>query len=288
MSAGFGDALETVQLVVVPDGFSLDGYINLRGEDGSHLSLADATADGGVLVTKSLANVTGLAAGDDVSLQDTSLNRGEAKVDAVVMNYLGDAIYMSQSTYEATFGERLEANALLAHLNGTTDEKIAYADELASDTTFLSVVSTPKAVRDFSNVFMLISCVTVLLTVLAAGLSFVVLLTLSATNVSERERELATIKVLGFRKRETRTYINKEMLILALIGTLAGIPLGIALSHALTYVLNMPSMYFAVEIAPTSILASCGLSLLFALIVCIISRRSIDRIDMVGALKSAE
>lgn len=288
VSAGFGDALETVQLVVVPDGFSLDGYIDLRGEDGSHLSLADATADGGVLVTKSLANVTGLAAGDDVSLQDTSLNRGEAKVDAVVMNYLGDAIYMSQSTYEATFGERLKANALLAHLNGTTDEKIAYADELASDTTFLSVVSTPKAVRDFSNVFMLISCVTVLLTVLAAGLSFVVLLTLSATNVSERERELATIKVLGFRKRETRTYINKEMLILALIGTLAGIPLGIALSHALTYVLNMPSMYFAVEIAPTSILASCGLSFLFALIVCIISRRSIDRIDMVGALKSAE
>lgn len=288
VSAGFGDTLETVQLVVVPDGFSLDGYIDLRGEDGSHLSLADATADGGVLVTKSLANVTGLAAGDNVSLQDTSLNRGEAKVDAVVMNYLGDAIYMSQSTYEATFGERLEANALLAHLNGTTDEKIAYADELASDTTFLSVVSTPKAVRDFSNVFMLISCVTVLLTVLAAGLSFVVLLTLSATNVSERERELATIKVLGFRKRETRTYINKEMLILALIGTLAGIPLGIALSHALTYVLNMPSMYFAVEIAPTSILASCGLSLLFALIVCIISRRSIDRIDMVGALKSAE
>lgn len=288
VSAGFGDALETVQLVVVPDGFSLDGYIDLRGEDGSHLSLADATADGGVLVTKSLANVTGLAAGDDVSLQDTSLNRGEAKVDAVVMNYLGDAIYMSQSTYEATFGERLEANALLAHLNGTTDEKIAYADELASDTTFLSVVSTHKAVRDFSNVFMLISCVTVLLTVLAAGLSFVVLLTLSTTNVSERERELATIKVLGFRKRETRTYINKEMLILALIGTLAGIPLGIALSHALTYVLNMPSMYFAVEIAPTSILASCGLSLLFALIVCIISRRSIDRIDMVGALKSAE
>lgn len=288
VSAGFGDALETVQLVVVPDGFSLDGYIDLRGEDGSHLSLADATADGGVLVTKSLANVTGLAAGDDVSLQDTSLNRGEAKVDAVVMNYLGDAIYMSQSAYEATFGERLEANALLAHLNGTTDEKIAYADELASDTTFLSVVSTPKAVRDFSNVFMLISCVTVLLTVLAAGLSFVVLLTLSATNVSERERELATIKVLGFRKRETRTYINKEMLILALIGTLAGIPLGIALSHALTYVLNMPSMYFAVEIAPTSILASCGLSFVFALVVCAMARRSIDRIDMVGALKSAE
>lgn len=288
VSAGFGDALETVQLVVVPDGFSLDGYIDLRGEDGSHLSLADATTDGGVLVTKSLANLTGLVAGDEVSLQDTSLSRGSAKVDGIVMNYLGDAVYMTQSAYEATFGKELEANALLAHLNGTTDEKIAFADELSADTTWLSVVSTQAAVRDFSNVFLLISCVTVLLTVLAAGLSFVVLLTLSTTNVSERERELATIKVLGFRKRETRTYINKEMLILALIGTVAGIPLGIALSHALTYVLNMPSMYFAVEIAPTSILVSCGLSFVFALVVCAMARRSIDRIDMVGALKSAE
>lgn len=288
VSAGFGGTTETVQLVVVPDGFSLDGYINLRGDDGSTLELADATSDGGVLVTKSLANLTGLVTGDEVSLQDTSLSRGSAKVDGIVMNYLGDAVYMTQSAYEATFGKELKANALLAHLNGTTDEKIAFADELSADTTWLSVVSTQAAVRDFSNVFLLISCVTVLLTVLAAGLSFVVLLTLSTTNVSERERELATIKVLGFRKRETRTYINKEMLILALIGTVAGIPLGIALSHALTYVLNMPSMYFAVEIAPTSILVSCGLSFVFALVVCAMARRSIDRIDMVGALKSAE
>lgn len=288
VSAGFGGTTETVQLVVVPDGFSLDGYINLRGDDGSTLELADATSDGGVLVTKSLANLTGLVAGNEVSLQDTSLSRGSAKVDGIVMNYLGDAVYMTQSAYEATFGKELEADALLAHLNGTTDEKIAFADELSADTTWLSVVSTQAAMRDFSNVFLLISCVTVLLTVLAAGLSFVVLLTLSTTNVSERERELATIKVLGFRKRETRTYINKEMLILALIGTVAGIPLGIALSHALTYVLNMPSMYFAVEIAPTSILVSCGLSFVFALVVCAMARRSIDRIDMVSALKSAE
>lgn len=288
VSASFGGTTETVQLVVVPDGFTLGSYIDLRTADGGHLDLADATADGGVLVTKSLANVTGAGAGSTLTLQDTTLAQGSAVVDGVVMNYLGDAVYMTQSTYERAFGKQLESNAVLAHLNGTSEEKIAFADELSGDTTWLSVVSTDKSVRDFSNVFMLISCVTVLLTVLAAGLSFVVLLTLSTTNVSERERELATIKVLGFRRGEVRTYINKEMLILALIGTVAGVPLGIVLSHALTYVLNMPSMYFAVEIAPTSILASCGMSLLFALIVCVLTRRSIDRIDMVSALKSAE
>lgn len=86
-----GATEDRLQLVVVPDGFSLDGYINLRGDDGSTLELADATSDGGVLVTKSLANLTGLVAGDEVSLQDTSLSRGSAKVDGIVMNYLGDA-----------------------------------------------------------------------------------------------------------------------------------------------------------------------------------------------------
>lgn len=288
VSAGFGGATETVQLVVVPDGFSLDGYINLRGDDGSTLELADATSDGGVLVTKSLANLTGLVAGDEVSLQDTSLSRGSAKVDGIVMNYLGDAVYMTQSTYEATFGKELEANALLAHLNGTADEKIAFADELSADTTWLSVVSTQAAVRDFSNVFLLISCVTVLLTVLAAGLSV-----RRAAHAVHDERLRARARAghdQGARLPQARdAHLHQQGdAHPALIGTVAGIPLGIALSHALTYVLNMPSMYFAVEIAPTSILVSCGLSFVFALIVCAMARRSIDRIDMVSALKSAE
>ncbi len=278
----------TVQLIVVPDDFSLDGYINLRTESGEHLTLEEATADGSVLATKSASTVLGFGAGSEVSLQDTTLSYAEATVSHVVMSYLGDCVYMTQNTYETLFDKKLEANALAVNLTGDADAQIAYKEKLASDTTFLSVTSTQEGIRDFSSNFMLINYVIVLITGLAAGLSFVVLFTLSTTNVSERERELATIKVLGFRKREVRTYINKEMLILALIGTIVGIPLGTLLGHALTYVLNMPSMYFAVEIAPVSYLYSCALSLVFALVVTIICRPSIDRIDMVGALKSAE
>ena len=279
---------ETVQLVVVPDGFTLDGYINLRTESGETLSLADATAGGTVLATKSASTVLGFGAGDEVSLQDTTLSTANATVSDVVMSYLGDCVYMTQDTYESLFGKELEANALAVNLTGDADAQIAYKDKLANNTTFLSVTSTQEGIRDFSTNFMLINYVIVLITGLAAGLSFVVLFTLSTTNVSERERELATIKVLGFRKREVRTYINKEMLILAVIGTVVGIPLGTLLGHALTYVLNMPSMYFAVEIAPVSYVYSCVLSLVFALVVTIICRPTIDRIDMVAALKSAE
>lgn len=281
-------AKQTMQLVVVPNGFALDGYIDLRTQDGQHLDLADATADGGALLTKNAATVLGFGEGDAVRVQDTSLNQADVKVSGIVMNYLGNAVYLTQDAYEQLFGQALEPNALLAHLNGTDDEKIAYANELGSDPTFLSVTSVAAGIRDFQSNFMLINYVVALVTALAAGLSFVVLFTLATTNISERERELATIKVLGFRRREVRVYINKELLILALIGTIVGIPLGCVLGHSLTYVLNMPSMYFAVEIHPLSYLWSCGLSMLFALATSLVTSRSIDRVDMVGALKSAE
>lgn len=281
-------AKQTMQLVVVPNDFALDGYIDLCTQDGRHLDLAGATADGGALLTKNAAVVLGFGEGDSVRLQDTSLNQADVKVSGIVMNYLGNAVYLTQDSYERLFGQALDPNALLAKLNGTDDEKIAFADELGGDATFLSVTSVAAGIRDFESNFMLINYVVALVTALAAGLSFVVLFTLATTNISERERELATIKVLGFRKREVRVYINKELLILALIGTIVGIPLGCVLGHSLTYVLNMPSMYFAVEIHPLSYVWSCGLSMLFALATSLVTSRSIDRVDMVGALKSAE
>ena len=293
---------ETVQLMVVPDGHSLDGYVDLRAQDGQHLSLAETTGAGdetsgeaagengapSALVTKNASVVLRFSAGDDVIVQDAALNQADVRVASVVMNYLGNVVYMTQDAYETAFGVALEPNAALAHLNGSADEQISLAHELAADPALLQVTSVEEGVRDFSANFMLINYVVALITALAAGLSFVVLFTLSTTNISERERELATLKVLGFRRREIRTYVNRELLILAGMGTVCGVPLGTAMAHALTYVLNMPSMYFAVEIAPMSYVWSCGLSMLFAVVTCAITNRSLEQVDMVGALKSAE
>ena len=289
---------ETVQLMVVPDGHSLDGYVDLRAQDGQHLSLAETTGAGdetagengapSALVTKNASVVLRFSAGDGVTIQDAALNQADVRVASVVMNYLGNVVYMTQDAYETAFGVALEPNAALAHLNGSADEQISLAHELAADPALLQVTSVEEGVRDFSANFMLINYVVALITALAAGLSFVVLFTLSTTNISERERELATLKVLGFRRREIRTYVNRELLILAGMGTACGIPLGTAMAHALTHVLNMPSMYFAVEIAPMSYVWSCGLSMLFAIVTCAITNRSLEGVDMVGALKSAE
>lgn len=290
-------AKETVQLVVVPNGFSLESYVNLHTKSGEHLTLDNATTgpdgttgtmDDGVIATVNASVVLGFGAGDELTLQDAALRQATVTVDDVAMSYLGNTVYLTQDTYERIFGEALQPNALMAHLSGTAEEQIAFKDSLTDDPIYLSLTSTQEGARDFTANFVLIDYVVVLITALAAGLSFVVLFTLSTTNISERDRELATIKVLGFRRGEIRTYVNKELLILAGLGTIAGIPLGTLMAHALTYVLNMPSMYFAVEVSPLSYVWSCSLSMVFAITTCLITNRSLDRIDMVGALKSAE
>ena len=114
------------------------------------------------------------------------------------------------------------------------------------------------------------------------------LFTLSTVNIGEREREIATIKVLGFRKREVRTYINKETLVLTLLGILVGLPAGWALSESFTVILKMPSIYFDVVVDPWCYALAAAFSTVFAIAVSRICNRMLDRVVMVEALKSAE
>ena len=123
---------------------------------------------------------------------------------------------------------------------------------------------------------------------MAACLAFAVLFTLATTNISERIRELATIKVLGFYDNEVHSYVNKETMILTGIGILLGVPLGYAFAQTLTSILALPSIYLAVSLHPVSYLMAGGLSLAFALIVNMITDRSLNEINPVEALKSVE
>ena len=128
----------------------------------------------------------------------------------------------------------------------------------------------------------------VLCSTLAAALAFVVLFTLSTTNISERERELATIKVLGFFDREVHAYVNKETLILTSMGIVLGMPLGKIFGIWLMSILKMPSIYFASSLEPISYLYSAIIATVFAFIVNSITDKSLDKINPVEALKSIE
>ena len=284
LTVSYGDDKETVQLVVVPEAADLAGYAQLEDEGGAELALTD----GGAVITKNAEQVMGFAVGDELALQDSTLAEGSARVDGVALNYLSNTIFMTADAYEDAFGEKCEMNGVLAHLSGTSEEQIELSERLTQDDRLLSVVSTAKLVRDFSSAFTLINTVVYVVIVLAAALSFTVVFTLSNTNISERERELATLKVLGFKRPEVYSYINKETLILTGIGVVLGMPIGYALARSLTWILRMPSLYFDVVVDPLTYVISAVLAFVFTLLVNLITNRALDRIDMVGALKSAE
>lgn len=277
-------AEEKVQMIVVPEGVDFSKYINLQDVDsGARVELLD----GGVYVTQNAANVLDFEAGALIAIQDMDLREQETKVHGLVKNYLGNNVYLTQATYEAFF-EKYEPNGLLINLSESCTDQIAYAEALEEKEGVLSTVSVESVKEDSEIAFALINMVVYIVIIMAASLAFVVLFTLATTNISERNRELATIKVLGFYDREVHLYVNKETLILTSIGILCGIPLGYAFAQTLTYVLNMPSMYLAVSLHTESYLMAAGLSLVFALLVNMLTDRSLDGIDPVEALKSIE
>lgn len=287
LTVSYDDHSETMQLIVVPEAHDLDGYITLEGNDGTPLTLTDT----GSLITINAQQVMDFPTNDDehpLALQDTTLKTGTTVPTGIARNYLSNMIFMTADAYKQAFGESCKPNGILAHLTGSDDAQIAFAEKLSQDSRLLSVVSTAELVQDFSSAFTLINTVVYVVIILAAALAFTVVFTLSNTNISERERELATIKVLGFRRREVHRYINKETLILTAIGIVVGMPLGYALARSLTWILKMPSLYFDVIVEPATYLIAAVLAFAFTLLVNLITNRTLDKIDMVGALKSAE
>lgn len=278
-----GGGKESLQLFVVPDKADLSAYVALRTSPGNPCALNED----GLALSRNAAELLGVQDGDTLHLKTSALDEADAPVAHVVDYYLGNAAYVTASCYETLFSEAAEANGFYLNLSDTTDQQ-AFADDLAQRDGFMSVSSTQEMSDEFSQAFALINTVVYVIIVLAAALAFVVLFTLSTTNISERVRELATIKVLGFRRREVNHYVNKETILLTLIGIVVGLPLGYAFSNSLTAVLKMPSIYFAVTIEPISYGYAAALTLVFAFIVALLSNRALQKINMIEALKSVE
>ena len=274
---------ESVQLIVISNEESLRGYIQLVDRKGNKVSLTD----GMVLSTINVAEVQGYDKGDTITLQNMDLINAEVEVSDIVMNYLGNAIYMTQNTYEEYF-DTFEANGAYVMLNKGVGSHEDYAQAMGEKDHILTCISIEGFLSNFDSVFRIINMVVTIVITLAAALAFTVLFTLSTTNISERERELATIKVLGFYDREVHLYVNKETLILTTIGILLGMPLGKGFGIWLMSILKMPSIYFADYLAPISYLYAAVMAIIFAFVVNKITDKSLDVIDPVEALKSIE
>ena len=282
------DGSATIQLMVIPDGGGEDLSEMVELEDAEHGRAALTLADDGVVVAQSAANALGVKAGDTVSLTDGNMRRGEVTVTAVNRGVIGSDVYIGEEAYRQAFGDDspLTWNAMYALFDGDGDAQVAYAEELQDDPSILTAMSCEDMRRSFR--FDLMAAVVALIIGLAGSLALVVLFTLANTNVSERVREMATLKVLGFTDREVHTYVNKEMMILTGVGILVGLPLGRFVCGLLTAALSMPGIYFEVEVRWWSYLIAAAATLVFALLVQLITNPVLDRIDPVSSLKSVE
>lgn len=279
---------ESVQMIVVKDADTLARLVRLQNID-NNLQPVKLTDDG-PLISQSAAASLDINRGNEITVTNASFKRATVKVNAIVRNLIGSNMYMTSKCYERLFNAKnsksLKHNALILRLRGSDDKKIKYANNVSERDSVLAVMNITKMKHAFS--FDLMNAVVALIVTLAAGLALAVLFTLASTNISERSREMATLKVLGFYKREIHSYVHKEMLTLTVIGIAVGLPLGRLIAGLLTKALRMPSLYFEVEVAPLSYFIAGVATLIFALIVQWATNPALDRIDPVSSLKSVE
>lgn len=279
---------ESVQIVVVKDSATLSKMVNLQDVNNNLQTIS--LNDNGPLLSQSAASSLNISRGDYIKITNSNFKHAKVKLQAVVRNLIGSNIYMTSRCYEKIFGfkngKTIKHNALMLQLRGKDDAKMRYADNVANQEGVLAVMSITRMKHSFS--FDLMNAVVALIVTLAAGLALAVLFTLASTNISERSREIATLKVLGFYQKEVHAYVHKEMFALTVIGVLVGLPLGRLVAGLLTNALRMPTLYFEVEVSWLSYAIAGFATLIFALIVQWSTSPALDRIDPVSSIKSVE
>ena len=283
LDASKGSTVKTTN-VVCPESGSVDGFIDLHTQEKTPIPYPQ---DGGCIISRGLAQALRLSAGDTITLQTGDMRRTELTVEAVFENYVYNYVYLTQTTWQDVFGEAPGYEA--AWVNYQTDEDAQAASAALAGAKNAAAVTLSRDFRSRVATMMQSLRYIVLVVVLgAAALAFIVLYNLTNINITEREREIATIKVLGFYDGETNRYVFRENIILTVLGALVGLPMGKLLHAYVMGQIKIDLMCFDVRVAPLSYLISAALTLVFGLLVNLVLRRKIRAVDMSQALKSIE
>ncbi len=243
----------------------------------------------GAVITEKVANQLGVTVGDVIKVENGDGKQADVTVVGVAENYLSHYIYLSPTYYEAIFNKSL---AFYDVLGIVEDHSIELENELSTE--FMSLdhvtgISWNSTLKDsFDDTVENLNYVVLLMIISAGALAFVVLYNLTNVNISERMREIATIKVLGFYDNEVSAYIYRENIILTLIGTVAGLGLGILLHRYIMLTVEMDMMMFGREIQTMSYIYAAGLTLVFAALVNFAMYFKLKNVEMVESLKSVD
>ena len=261
----------------------LSDFINLKERDGEkNLSLNGKD----VVITEKLALVLDKKVGDEITVLDDKNISHTLKITGITEQYMSHKIYMTKDHFKEVFDKDAVDDQVL--LKADQDQIKTIKDKSGDLESALAVVTSADMRESLANLSESLNIIVLIIVAISAMLTFIVLYNLTNINISERVRELSTIKVLGFRPREVLSYVFKENIFLLIAGFAFGILLGNLLHHTIIFNLSPQDILFDPYLKPISYLFSALIVVFFTLVVMFVTGKHIEKIDMVEALKAVD
>lgn len=287
------------KITIEHDGVSKEVYLNVPEnveKFSDFVVLQDRTTkekyqltDKGAVLTEKMAKELGVSAGDTVTIKEENEKERTVKISQICENYMSHYLYMTPAVYKAAYGKEPEYNSIYYRTEGRTTKEAELVGEAALKLDgALSVSYTTELRQQVDDMLQSLDIVIVVLIISAGMLAFVVLYNLNNINITERKRELATLKVLGFYDKEVTEYVYRENILLTLIGSVFGMLLGKILHRFIIVTVEIDSVMFGRNINTISFVYAFLLTVVFSLFVNWVMYFKLKKINMVESLKSVE
>ena len=255
---------------------SINKYFNLKDLDGNNLELNDE----GAIITEKIAKILNVNIGDTITLRDNNNEIYVIKISGISKNYINNYVYMNTNYYNLVFGD-ISYNTIIANIGNK-------GDTLMSSDYFSNIQYTEDNMSMLQDIFDSMNNIVFLIIGFSSVLAITVLYNLTTINISERVREIATLKVLGFNDKEISMYVYRETIILTIFGIIIGLLLGIGLNAFVLTVAETDEIIFAKEIHYLSYILAIVIMIIFTIVVQIITNFILKKINMIDSLKSVE
>lgn len=278
------DVVKTLSLVIFEDWSKAHSFIKLHNLNGEAVNCLEP---GTAVITHATADKLDISVGDTITIADGDYNEMTVEVSGIAENYIDNYVFISASTYELLLDKDIEYRSAYINLKdkNSFDESTA---RISSIPFVLSASNNQLFINRFDSMISSLDYIVILVIICAALLAFIVLYNLTNINITERIREIATIKVLGFYPRETSAYVFRENVVLTALGALVGLFLGKFLHAFIMYNIDLDTVTFEVYVSTASYIISFALTFVFAMLVNQFMKLKLKNINMAESLKSIE
>lgn len=275
---------KSLKLVSCENMEQLPKYIDMHTMKGQNIRIP---GPGEGVISHKIAEKYELHVGDTITVQDKEYHNLEVTISGIMQNFVSNYLYIHPETYTMQMQKKPEFKNMYINVREETDMHQLSASLMKMDDVMGVTVNETERER-FETMMSTLDYVVILVLVCAAALAFIVIYNLTNINITERIREIATIKVLGFYQKETATYVFRENIILTLVGALVGLLLGKILHTFIMECIQVDMVSFDIRILPMSYLYSVVITMFFAICVNKLMAGKLNKISMTESLKSVD